>query len=405
MRPARLPVPPSRPGRSRVAGQRIRASQRIRRGLAALLALSVAACTGGLPPRADPSRPTIAYLFDGSPPDAELVSASALAGVELAAHEAGAVEIEPVNLGLDRTEVMSTLGALAEDSAVVAAVIAPWTAPPAGAIDLLAAHGLPVVSLSWAWGPPSDGDGVWLSLAAGRAQEAVLLLSTADVAPEDATLCLAGDEHPTSRALLATAAELARAAGDPDIVMAGTVAEGDVPIADPVADRIEEERCPVLAWTGGTTGAEALLSRLPESPALVVGASRIGTDDGLALATAGRDVITVCACVSVNLSLEPDHMRFVHDLQAASGAPPGPYSVEAYDAGRFLVDLVAGAGSDDPRGILSAALEEPAEIPGLAGSYRFEADGSRAPETLRVGAWRATGSRWLPVEPLTGAPA
>jgi hypothetical protein len=370
----------------------------------ALLALSLPACAEGLPPRADLSEPTIAYLFDGSPPDAELVSAAALAGLELAAHEAGAVEIEPVNLGLDRTEVMSTLGALAEDVVVVAAVIAPWTAPPAEAIDLLAANGLPVVSLSWAWGPPSDGNGVWLSLAAGQAREAVLLLSSADVAPEGATLCLAGDEHPTSRALLATAAELARAAGDPAVAVAGTVAGGDVPIADPVADRIEEEGCPVLAWTGGTAGAEAVLSRLPEDPALVVGLSRIGTDDGLALATAGRDVITGCACASVNLSLEPEHMRFVHDLQAASGAPPGPFAVEAYDAGRFLMGLLAGAGSDDPREVLADALEEPPEISGLAGSYRFEPDGSRAPDTLRVGAWRAVGSRWLPVAGPTGAP-
>jgi hypothetical protein len=372
----------------------------------ALLALSVPACTEGLPPRRDASQPTIAYLFDGSPPDAELVSASALAGVELAAHEAaGSVEVEPVNLGVDRAEVMSTLEALAEDSAVLAAVVAPWTAPPAGAIDLLAAHGLPVVSLSWAWGPPSDGDGLWLSLVAGQAREAVLLLSTADVAPEGATLCLAGDAHPTSRALLATAEELARAAGDPEVAMAGTIAGGDVPIGAPVADRIEDAGCPVLAWTGGTAGAEAVLSRLPEDPALVIGASRIGTDDGLTLATAGRDVITACACASVNLSMEPEHMRFVHDLQAASGAPPGPYAVEAYDVGRFLLGLVTGRGRDDLREVLAAALEGPLEIPGLAGTYRFEPDGSRAPDTLRVGAWRAVGSRWLPVEHAAGAPA
>ena len=178
-----------------------------------------------------------------------------------------------------------------------------------------------------------------------------------------------------------------------------------MPIADPVADRIEDAGCPILAWTGGTAGAEAVLSRLPEDPALVVGTSRIGTDDGLALATAGRGVITACACVSVNLSLEPEHMRFVHDLQAASGAPPGAYAVEAYDAGRFLLGLVAGGGSDEPRETLAAALTDVAEIPGLAGDYRFEPDGSRAPDTLRAGAWRAAGSRWLPVQRPTGTPA
>ena len=61
----------------------------------ALLTLPIPACTEGLPPRTDPSQATIAYLFDGSPPDAELVSASALAGVELAAHEAGRFETNP----------------------------------------------------------------------------------------------------------------------------------------------------------------------------------------------------------------------------------------------------------------------------------------------------------------------
>jgi hypothetical protein len=370
-----------------------------------LLALSIPACTEGAPPGTDSSQPTIAYLFDGSPADAELVSGPALAGLELAARRSGAVEIESVNLGLDRTKVMSTLRALGEDNAVIAAVIAPWTAPPAGAIDLLATQGLPVVSLSWAWGPPSERDGVWLSLVVGQAWEAVLLLSTADVAPGDAALCLAGDEHPTSRSLLATAEELGRAAGDPDVTTAGTVTDSGEATAETVADRIDDAGCPVLAWTGGATGAEAVLSRLPEDPALVVGPSRIGTDDGLALATADRDVITACACVSVNLSLEPAHMRFVHDLQAASGSPPGPYAVEAYDAGRFLIGLVTGAGIDDPREVLAAALEDPADVRGLAGDYRFEPDGSRTPDTFRVGAWRAAGSRWLPVERRAGASA
>lgn len=98
-------------------------------------------------------------------------------------------------------------------------------------------------------------------------------------------------------------------------------------------------------------------------------------------------------------------MRFVHDVQAASGAPPGPYAVEAYDAGRFLLGLVTDTGRDDLREVLADALEGPLEIPGLAGTYRFEPDGSREPDTLRVGAWRAVGSRWLPVEHATGDPA
>ena len=123
--------------------------------------------------------------------------------MELAAHRTGTIEIEPVDLGLEPADVTSTLEELVADLGVVAAVIAPWTAPPYGAIDLLAAHGLPVVTLSSAWGPPAAGDGLWLSLVVDPAREAVLLLSAADIAPVGAPVCLAGDSFATSRALLA----------------------------------------------------------------------------------------------------------------------------------------------------------------------------------------------------------
>ena len=77
----------------------------------------------------------------------------------------GRVQIEPVdvNLGLDRSEVMGTLEISRTTAPSSPRSIAPWTAPPAGAIDLLAAHGLPVVSLSWAWGPPRTETGSGLA--------------------------------------------------------------------------------------------------------------------------------------------------------------------------------------------------------------------------------------------------
>ena len=373
--------------------------------MVALLALSLAACTEGGRPPSDSSAPTVAFLFDGSSPDAELVSAPALAGLELAAHRTGSIEIEPVNLGLDPGDVTASLQDLVEDRGIVAAVVAPWTAPPAGAIDLLASHGLPVVTLSWAWGPSAAGGSPWLSLVADRAREAVILLSAADVAPEGAPLCVAGDDDPTSRALLESVEQLGRAAGDPEVVVAGSSSETGELGAQAVAARIDAAGCPALAWTGGAPAVEAVLVQIRSTPPLVVGTSRIKTDDGLALATPTTDVLTVCACADVTLTLDPVLQRYVHDLQAESGSPPGTFAVEAYDAGRLLATILNDAAGDDLRADLATLLDDPGDLDGLAGAYRFEPDGSRAPDPSTIGVWRAAGSRWLPVERSTVTPA
>jgi hypothetical protein len=387
LRPARLPIPPSRPDGSRVAARALRA------GLGGLFLLVAVACTGDVSPPG-PTAPTIAFLFDGSTPDAELVTSPALAGLELAAHEAGGIEIEPVNVGLGPDEVTASLRSLGGDRGVVAAVVAPWTAPPDGAIELLAAEGVPVVTLSWAWGPPEEGEGLWISFVPDRAREAVILLSAAGgFTSEGSPLCLAGDDHLTSRALLTAAEELGEAVGDPDLVMAGIADASRAATADAVAARIGDAGCRILAWIGGTPVAASVLSSIPEPPS-VVGTSRMKTDDGLELASSRSPVFTVCACADVSLSTEPRWQRFVHDLQAESGAPPGPLAVEAYDAGRLLIGSLEGTGG--AREALASALDDLTRFDGLAGTYAFEADGSRAPEEQAPGIWRAAGSRWLP---------
>jgi ABC-type branched-subunit amino acid transport system substrate-binding protein len=365
----------------------------------ALLAMIVPACTETLPASSSNDHtPRIAFLFDGSRADSELVTASALAGLELAAHEAADVEIEPLNLGLEPGEVMASLRALGEDADVIAAVVAPWTAPPSGAIELLAEHGMPVVTLSWAWAPPAGGDRPWLSLAATQGREAVdLLSSAADIAPVGATLCLAGDGDATARALLETAAELGRAAGDPHVVVAGIAATEQAETVHEIVARIEAAGCPILVWTGGTAAALSVLSSMSDPPT-VVGTSRIKTDDGLDLAASGIEVLTVCACTDVSLTLRPDRQRFVHDLQAESGAPPGPFGLEAYDAGHLLAEL-AGVTERGGREALAVALRGLRDLRGLGGRYAFDGDGSRAPQTFSVRRWRAAGSRWLPAEP------
>jgi hypothetical protein len=359
------------------------------------------ACTEDVS-RSAATGPTIAFLFDGSPSDAELVTSPALAGLELAAHEAGGVAIEPVNVGLSLDEVTASLRGLGDDRGVVAAVIAPWTAPPDGAIELLADEGVPVVTLSWAWGPPHGRKGLWLSFVAGRAREAVMLLSGANVVPEGAAVCLAGDDHVTSRALLATAAQLGEAAGNPEIRTVGIAETGGAATADAIAAYIRDSGCPVLVWIGGADVAASVLASVHE-PLSIVGTSRMKTDDGLGLASAVTEVSTVCACADVSLSTEPTSQRFVHDLQAESGAPPGPFAVEAYDAGRLLIGLLEGDAATRERA--ATGLGDRTRFSGLVERYSFEADGSRGPESLSAGMWRAAGSRWLPGTAPVGASA
>ncbi len=322
------------------------------------------------------------------------MTSPALAGLELAAHEAGGIEVEPVNVGLDREEVVASLRSLGDDRGVFAAVVAPWTAPPPGAIELLGAEGVPVVTLSWAWGPPGDGDGLWVSFVPGRAREAAVLLSAAARSvPEDAGMCLAGDDHVTSRALLETAAELGQAAGDPPLLMAGIASSGRAASIGTVAARIREAGCPVLAWIGGTSTVASVLSSIGNPPS-VVGTSRMKTDGGLEVGSSGVAVSTSCACADVTLSTEPRWQLFVHDLQAESGAPPGVFAVEAYDAGRLLIGSREGTGG--VRASVTSALGDLTGLSGLAATYEFESDGSRASEQSAAGIWRAVGSRWLP---------
>jgi hypothetical protein len=100
-------------------------------------------------------------------------------------------------------------------------------------------------------------------------------------------------------------------------------------------------------------------------------------------------------------------MRFVHDFASESGGAPGAFAVEAYDAGRAI--LAAAEGSPDARTAVVGALEEHG-LEGLLGRYRLEVDGSLLEAPAPPHAWRAFGSRWLPVGgplallPLTALP-
>ena len=198
--------------------------------------------------------------------------------------------------------------------------------------------------------------------------------------------------------MLETAARLGEGAGNPKVRNLGVAETGGAGPADAVAARIGASGCAFLDWVGSADVAGSVLSSIAHPPS-VVGTSRIKTDSGLALTSSGAAVFTVCACADVSLSIDPTSQRFVHDMQAESGSPPGPFAVEAYDAGRLLIGLGGGAAT---RGGVAEGLENLVRFRGLVDSYAFEPDGSRSPDSLRTGVWRASGSRWLP-EPVPAA--
>ena len=384
LRPARLPIPPSRPGRSSVAARRI---------VSGLLGLLVGGATVGC--SATPSGdegPRIAFLFDGSAADADEVIAPALAGLRFAALGTGRPEtIQPLNVGLE--DALEMLDRIGEDRAVIAAVVAPWTAPPPGAQERLAASEIPVVSMSWAWRPETTD--VWRSMAVDLEREADLLVGAAAAEPRRPG-CVAGDTQPTSDPLTAAVID---AAADPGALgprPAGVAARvgGPPPSAGPA--RLVDLGCDAVVWTGGAEALEPLLDADPEL-LTVVGTSRLKTEGGIGVGVSHpvRRLVTVCACADVTLTLDPRLQRFVHDFQTESGSAPGPFAVEAYDAGRLLMTLAREHGGG--RAAVAEALRARTTIDGLLGAYRFDARGSLRSGPEGVGVWRASGSRWLPV--------
>ena len=385
LRPARLPIPPSRPSTTSVPARRAATA------LLALATFALSACGRATP---DPDEgPRIAFLFDGSSGDADEVTGAALAGLRFAALGTGRPEaVQPQNVGLGADVTAEMLDELAADRGIVAALVAPWTRPAAGTVERLAAAGIAVVSLTWAWGPPEDG--VWRSLVIDRTREAELLLDTGAVHGAAAPACLAGDVHPTSVGLAGNVLVAAGRRGA-ELRPAGVVDPGVPATVSTVADRLTTFGCDAVLWTGGAATLELVLDADPELET-VIGTSRLKTRGGISVAVTHprRRLLATCGCADITLSRDPALQRFIHDYQTESGGAPGAFAVEAYDAGRLLLEL---AGRGGGRAAVAEELDRLDEVEGLLGTYRFGSDGALRSGPTAPGAWRAFGSRWLPL--------
>jgi hypothetical protein len=128
----------------------------------------------------------------------------------------------------------------------------------------------------------------------------------------------------------------------------------------------------------------------------VIGTSRLKTNGGISVAVTHprRRLLATCGCADNTLSRDPGLQRFIHDYQTESGGAPGAFAVEAYDAGRLLLEL---AGRGGGRAMVAGELGGLTEVEGLLGTYRFEPGGALRSGPTPPGAWRAFGSRWLPL--------
>lgn len=389
LRPARLPIPPSRPGRTSVPARALLTG--------VCVVVMAVACSR---PAAPPERPRIAFLFDGSWGEADEVTGPALAGLRFAVLETGDPEtVQPLNLG--NPDTPEILGEVVADPSVVATVVAPWTTPPAGTVELLAGAGMPVVSLSWAWGAPAE-DVPWVALAPDLRAEAELLIAAGSAVAAGGR-CVAGDTHPTSGPLADAVAAAARSAGP--VERAGIVDAERPASAAAVAGRLRDAGCEVVLWTGGADDLELLLDAAPELDT-VVGTSRVKTEGGIGLGVThpARRLLATCPCADISLTRTPELQRFIHDFQSESGGASGPFAIEAYDAGRWLLRVGA-----DGRAAVAAAVAGAGAVDGLLGTYRIAQDGALLSSPAPPRVWRALGSRWLPVggalRPTVGASA
>lgn len=152
-----------------------------------------------------------------------------------------------------------------------------------------------------------------------------------------------------------------------------------------IGDILREPRsvagCSALLWTGGGGGAARLIGFLSENygdAIALIGtdAMRDGTLETGAEPVAPTFVVSAASDVSTDVALET--RRFVQDYQSEVGSPPGPFSVEGWDAVGLILGMLRGNGMwpEVYRGVahrydLAAGADRPTHI------YRLTSTGWR----------------------------
>jgi len=356
---------------------------RSRRSLALLVALAVvvSACGGGGEPGAAPG-PKVAFLQDLSIEDSVgTVSPSFLAleaGLQETADRGvdGVPELEQFDTGGDPSAALDAARTVAADDAYVAVVAAPFWTMPDEVATVLAAAGVPVLSLSDG-ARPQAADLVWRRFVAPAPAQADALAADAEAATAG-SVCVVSDGSARADALEATVGRRLGARADPRTV-------------DAVGD------CSVVVWTGGPSGAVTLRAALPADADLIV-SDAAKTAAYLDAALPGSDgTLAVCPCVEATTATDLRARRFVNGYQAATGIAPGVFAAEGWDVATLLSELAAhDVGASGDRAAYRAAIAGVTAVPGVGGGIFFDVQGEPigAAGTARTSV--ASGRRWLP---------
>jgi eukaryotic-like serine/threonine-protein kinase len=331
---------------------------------------------------------SVAFLQDLSSEGAAERALPVLRAVELAFATAalqsdGAAEVEvvPFDVG-DENGAAGAAAEIAADERFVGAIADPGVGGQAELATALGAIEVPLVSLSRRGAVTDAPPGTWLRLVAPLRVEAESLARAA-------------------ASLRAARRGICAVAAPSDGTVFARAIRSSLPAHAEVADAAETvaSACGVVVWPGDAAGGATLATGLAGAGAapVLIGGPALRDPEFLELAgEAAEGAISICSCAEVSTSLELAAQRFVQEYQAEVGSPPGPYAVEAWDAGHLLARALREAGP--ARADVVAWLAGLSELDGLAGSYAV-ANGELADPASAVRRFRVAGGRWVAVDP------
>jgi hypothetical protein len=341
---------------------------------------SLVACSDATAPASTPAV-RVVVLQDGSFSDARDLVSPAVLGLRLALSRVPSTTLEILDTGGDATRTLAAARAVGADPSVVAAVVAPFTMMPVDAVDSMLAAGVPVLSLSSidessSRRPPP----AWRRFVPPISVSARAIVQVAGNLQRDAPVCVLGEDTAWS--------ELLRAAIDRSRTDVRTRSITSPPSEAGAA--IEGQGCRASVWTGTAPGADALRRSLGENVAMVVDEAARTSGYLESRWPDAPSALALCSCVDLSTSLGLDAQAFVHDYQASTGLDAGPFAVEGFDAGTWIVRAIQAGPT---RAQMADRLASTARFSGLARTYRRDDGGGISVEGVRV--YRAVGLRWL----------
>lgn len=336
----------------------------------------------------------VAYVQDLAPEQALDTTLPPLQAIELAFATAASSGLQPTPVEVvsfdtqgDPVATGEVAAEIASDPSFIAAFAAPNLGGLGGLVDVLAAEGVPVLSLSARDPVEGAAPGTFFRFVAPLAVQASSLAEgVTALRRSDGDVCLVlppTDETRFSKEVRETLS--------PDV----RVFEEDA--AGGVLEVLSLE-CGTVVWTGDGVGGAALAVSIEDAPPpspILIGGPGLREPDFLGEAgTAAEGAVAYCSCADVSTALGLGAQRFIQDYQSEFGTPPGPYAVEAWDAAHMLIEALEGGGTRE--GLLVRLASTP-RFGGLGRAYAFTGGELTQPADA-VLVYRVEGGRWTAVE-------